>query len=428
MNEIVIPYGKGFFSLEIPPDVNLRTLSPRQMEPLKAPRDDLFHAIENPISGPSLRELTSRIKNGIFIICSDHTRSDRKEEMLPWLIEMLNEYGIASEDITIMVAFGSHACVPDEKIRQITGKIPANVRVIGHDINAPMIDRGTTRAGTPVRVNASLADARLIILVSAVVHHYFAGYGGGRKLIIPGLASKEAINANHSLVWENPKEAVGGRHPNAKAGILDGNPVHEDMLDTARLALGDTPAFSINTVLSSDKQFGFFVAGELDASHRAAVVFTDAHFTVAIDEPADIVIASAGGSPKDLNIIQAHKGLDNAVRALKPSGTLLYFMACPEGTGSPVISEYASYSLEEIRARLAREYEVYGQTTHAIKEKTARFKVIAVSDADSGLLAKLGFQKAGNAIEAIDMLRDELRSAGLVYVIPWSDITLPKTR
>jgi nickel-dependent lactate racemase len=158
----------------------------------------------------------------------------------------------------VLVAFGSHTWLSDSKLKDLLKPISGRVKVEGHDINGPMIDCGLTRAGTPVRVNARLKGAGLVIGVGAVVHHYFAGFGGGRKMIVPGLASLETISANHSLIWENPHAVTGGRHPMARSGILDGNPVHADLMDALDLALKGIPNFSIATVLSPEKRFILF--------------------------------------------------------------------------------------------------------------------------------------------------------------------------
>ena len=212
----------------------------------------------------------------------------------------------------------------------------------------------------------------------------------------------------------------------AKSGILDGNPVHEDLLEAARRALRDVPHFSIATILSIDNEFGFFASGDIDSSHRAAAAFADKYFMAPLDREADVVIASAGGRPKDLNLIQAHKGLDNAVRALKPGGTVLYVMACTDGLGSPVMAEFAPLSLDEIRKRLAENYAVYGQTTHSLKEKTRDFRVVVVSELDPEKLAMLGFIPSANVDEAMNLISKDLESAQRVYVLPRADMTVPR--
>jgi nickel-dependent lactate racemase len=246
-------------------------------------------------------------------------------------------------------------------------------------------------------------------------------------MLVPGLASIETISANHSLIWENPHDIAGGRHPNARTGVLDGNPVHEDLMEAVGMVLRDKPNFSVVTVLSESREFAFFASGHVDLAHREAAEFADRHFVVHIDRPGDVVLASAGGYPKDINLIQAHKGLDNAVRALKPGGTLLYAMECSEGLGSGAVEEFASLSLQEIRARLAGKYEVYGQTTHAMKTKSQAFRVVAISRIGQSMLRSLGFIPAKDVEEAMSLIGKELTAARRVYALPRSDITIPRT-
>jgi nickel-dependent lactate racemase len=395
------------------------------MDPLKSPQREFARIVGKPIDGPSLEQVVKSVQGTILVVCSDQTRADGKDRILPWLLDKLNEYGIPDSRIRLLVALGSHKPIDDARIMDIVGPAASRVRFDQHDVCGQMLDKGRTTFGTPVRVNAILGKVGLVIPVSSVVHHYFAGYGGGRKTIVPGLASLETIVANHSLVWKDA-HGSGGRHSMAKSGILDGNPVADDLMEAARLALRDVPHYSIVTVLSTDNEFGFFATGDIESSHRAAAAFADRYFMAPIDREADVVIASAGGRPKDLNVIQAHKGLDNAVRALKPGGTALYVMGCADGLGSPVVAEFAPLGLEEIRKRLAENYAVYGQTTHSLKEKTRDFRVVAVSELDPEKLGQLGFIPAGGIDEAMGMIGKELESAERVYVLPRADVTVPR--
>jgi nickel-dependent lactate racemase len=288
-----------------------------------------------------------------------------------------------------------------------------------------MTDYGRTSRGIPVQLNARLKESALVVLYSSVVYHYFAGYGGGRKLIMPGIASLETIRANHSLTWLSAEEG-GGRNPMAASGVLDGNPVHEDMLEGARMALAATPSFTVAAVLTPEEEFAHFSAGEIGEAHRAACAFVDRHNLVHIDRPADIVFASAGGHPKDINFIQSHKGLDNAVRALKPGGILVYAMACAEGLGDPVMEDFVPLDAEAIKKRLLEHYVVFGQTIHAMKLKTAAFRVICITGLDPEVVSDLGAIHAADAGEALDLVAEELDRASRVYHLPRADVTLPR--
>jgi lactate racemase len=425
MNMFTLPYGKTNIDINLPDSVDIRLLMPVPMEQFADPHGEFISALTSPMNSPSLESLARDVTGPVLIICADQTRADGKVVLISWLLDELAKYGVPLDRIEVIVAFGSHAKLSDSKIAELLNPVGDRVRITGHDVNGPMLDYGTTLMGTPVRVNAKFAEAGLVIMISSVVHHYFAGYGGGRKMLIPGLASLETISANHSLIWENQHDISGGRHPLAKSGSLDGNPIHEDLMEAVGMALGDKPNYSIVTVLSENKHFAFFAGGHIDASHLAAAKFVDKHFKVNIDQLADVVIASAGGYPKDINMIQSHKGFDNAVRALKPGGTLLYLMECTDGPGSSVMEEFAPLSLTEIRARLAGTYKVYGQTTHAIKTKTQMFRVVAVSDLDEPMLKCLGFIPSRRIDDAMRLIDEQLKIANRVYVLPRADITIP---
>jgi lactate racemase len=425
MKTISLPYGKSTLDVPVPDSVDLVTLLPVPMEPLSDARAEFVNAIQDPIGSPSLENVAKSAQGPVLIICTDQTRSDGKVQMITWLLDELAKVGIGADRVMVLMAFGSHTWLPDSAIAEILKPVSSRVKVTGHYTLDPMVDYGVTKAGTPVKVNARVANAGLVIMVSSVVHHYFAGYGGGRKMLVPGLASLETISANHSLIWEDRHDVTGGRHPMARTGILDGNPVHEDLMEAVGMVLKNKLNFSIVTVLSESKKFAYFAAGHVDSAHREAAKFADRHFNVKIDQPADVVLASAGGYPKDINLIQAHKGLDNAVHALKPGGTLLYVMECSEGPGNRAVEEFASMSLHGIRARLAGKYEVYGQTTHAMKTKTGAFRVVAVSGIEESLLSKLGFIPARGIDEALKLIETDLESAARVYVLPRSDITIP---
>ena len=244
-------------------------------------------------------------------------------------------------------------------------------------------------------------------------------------MIMPGIASLDSISANHSLVFEGSPDDCG-RHPMVKSGQLGGNPVHEDMLEAAVRALEGKKYISINVVMTPLKEFAFITAGSLDTAHRRACDFVDAQNNVTIDCLADLVIASAGGFPKDSNVIQSHKGLDNAVKALKPGGTILYLMGCSQGSGNPAVERFAPLDIKAIRVELARDYVVYGQTVYAIKEKTSKFKVITLSNLDQGLLKSLGFISTGNPDTAMSLIEPDISASKLIYHIPRADMTVPR--
>jgi nickel-dependent lactate racemase len=421
MVTITLPYNQTSVTMDLPDDKEVLALKPRKMAPLENPRDELRMCLKGPPGWEPLEKMAEAVDGEVLIITQDHTRVNGKDRVLPWLLDLLNEYGVPDDRIGILIGLGSHKRPTEEVARATVGPAYDRVTVTHHDPSGPMVDCGTTSAGTKVNVNAALKEAGLVILYSSVVHHYFAGYGGGRKLIVPGIASLDTIASNHSLTWD-PKGH--GRHHMVKSGILDGNPVSDDMLECARLALDGVNYISINSVITPKKEFGYFAAGEIYNTHKSACDLADAHFMVSCDDKADIVIASAGGFPKDINLIQSHKGMDNVSHVLKPGGTLIYLMGCSEGYGNAAILDFAPLDMLSIRAKLEESYVVYGQTVHAIKEKTSKFRVIVVTELDNDLARTLGFIPVSTIEEASALVKEDIENAELIYHVPRGDITV----
>jgi len=425
MKIIGLPYNKSVLELALPDSVNVVTLSPHEVSAIHNPRAELIRSLENPTDGPGIDTLVDGLTGNVLIIVPDHTRVCGKEKALPWILDILESRGINPEQITVLVALGSHKSIDASALEISIGPAYSSVKVVQHDPSGNLTDYGFTSRGTPVKINSLFAEAELVILYTSVVHHYFAGFGGGPKMIMPGIASLDSISANHSLVFEGSGDDCG-RHPMVKSGQLGGNPVHEDMLEAAVRALEGKKYISINVAMTPLKEFAFIISGRIDTSHKMACDFVDAQNNVTIDCLADLVIASAGGFPKDSNVIQSHKGLDNAVKALKPGGTILYLMGCSQGSGNPAVERFAPLDKKAIRKELSRDYVVYGQTVYAIKEKTSKFKVITLSNLDQGLLKSLGFISTGNPDTAMSLIEPDISASKLIYHIPRADMTVPR--
>jgi nickel-dependent lactate racemase len=199
------------------------------------------------------------------------------------------------------------------------------------------------------------------------------------------------------------------------------------MIEAANMVLRDKAYFAIVTVLNSDKEFGYFLTGGLDESHRLACAVVDGHNMVDLPHgKTDLVLASAGGYPKDLTFVQAHKSMDNAARALNPGGTMLLMMACSNGYGNPAVNDFAPYDLETIKRKLHEHYVVNGQTVYALKEKTAKFRVIAMTELDREFLEKVNIAKAVDVNHAMELISDSIEKSEVIYHIPHGDITVPR--
>jgi len=425
MKIIGLPYNKSFLELALPDSAIVVTLSPREVSAIPDPQAELIRSLENPTDGPGIDALVNGLTGNVLIIVPDHTRVCGKEISIPWILDLLESRGVDPKRITVLVALGSHKPIDTSALEISIGPAYSRAKVIQHDPSGDLTDYGFTSRGTPIKINSLFSEAELVILYTSVVHHYFAGFGGGPKMIMPGIASLDSISANHSLVFEGSGEG-GGRHPMVKSGQLSGNPVHDDMLEAALRALEGKKYISINVAMTQSKEFAFITAGSLDKAHRTTCDFVDAQNNVTIDCLADLVIASAGGFPKDSNVIQSHKGLDNAVKALKPGGTILYLMGCSQGSGNPAVDRFALLDKKAIREELARDYVVYGQTVYAIKEKTSKFRVIALTGLDHDMAKSLGFIPTNELGNAMLLIESEIPGANLIYHIPRADMTVPR--
>lgn len=298
----------------------------------RKPPEDLtktyIEALDNPIDSPPLKEI---VKPGetVAIAVSDITRAWQKNHLtLPVLINYLNDAGIADKDITVIIAVGAHRQNTEAECAELCSeKIYRRVRVINNDAwdSDNMVYYGKTSRGTEVSVNRVVAEADRIILTGGVIYHYMVGYGGGRKSVMPGVASLKTIQQSH--MWAMEKDVGKGSNPLAANMKTTGNPAHEDMMQAAAFV---QPDFLVNVVPNLDGDIAGIFTGNWVSAWLEATKMVDDVFGVEIKEQADIVIASAGGYPKDINLYQSQKTIDNAVYAMKPGGVTILLAECPD--------------------------------------------------------------------------------------------------
>jgi nickel-dependent lactate racemase len=262
-------------------------------------------------------------------------------------------------------------------------------RVLAHDARdtSSLIEVGMTPAGTRCLFNRAVVESALVVAVGSVSFHYFAGYGGARKLILPGVAGERTILANHRLSLG--KDPGAGLSRGCRPGELDGNPVHQDMLAGARLLGART--FAVNTVGGPAGRILFVNAGELDASHRAACDYVSAHFRFPVDRRYRAAIVSAGGFPADIDLLQSHKALRHASDALEEGGLLLAAAACSEGIGSDSYRAAFDGGRQAVPDAVRRGYTLNSQTALSTYELTARHSIYLRTTLADDLVARFGF-------------------------------------
>jgi lactate racemase len=401
--------------------VDLRGLTVRHLKPT-APvgaRDVgtlVGEALDQPLDGPPL-EVQVRGAASATVIVPDATRHVGLPEVLPVVLSRLEAAGVDRRRTTVLVACGTHPAVPDAEVSALTGSLPNGVRVVQHDArdDAGLVTAGELEPGVPIRIARVVAEAEVVVTVGTVRHHYFAGFGGGPKMIFPGTAGYAEIQRNHSRVMMPNAEGLPAElDVRCAPGRLAGNPVAEEISHAADLA---PPTLALCLVPGTDGRPAWAGAGSWRIAFAAAVERVREWFEVEC-EPHHLVVASGGGNPSDATLIQAHKGLDAACRFAAPGAEVLFVAALERGLGSEDMVPFVDDPRPEvIRARLSQRWVQYGHTTLRILDKTGRFKVHLYSGLDPELARRLGFHPLPDPSQVIEGWREEFPREA-VAVIP----------
>lgn len=419
-----LPYGADVCEADLDWGHCLGVLDISDTPPIERVDEAARHAIEHPIGLEQNLYASVRPGDTIAIVVSDAFRQTGIEQILPVLLDGLAQAGIRDRDIQFFFATGSHRPPTEAEQEWILG--PAvyarfKHQAFCHNPSDPenLVFVGTTSRGTPVSMNKRAHACTHLILTGAVVLHYFGGFGGGRKSVLPGLASLETIASNHSLNLHPIRPEL---NPDVRIGVLDGNPVAEDMMEGARLC---GVRYIINTVLDRHHRIAGIFAGELDAAHRVAADFARRLFAVPITQKADLVIATSGAAK---NFIQSHKALFNACQALAPNGRIVFLCRAPEGFGGEKFSRWLGLgSREAIIAELRKNAEINGQTALSTIEKGP--KCVLLTELSDSEIEKLGARRAETLEAALALVREELANEGCgdpsYYVMPSASYTVP---
>lgn len=326
MAQLKLPFGRGHITADIPDGRLAGVLQSRAHSyQAKADQPELVRqALENPIGSPRLRELAAG-KNKVVILSSDHTRPVPSKVILPQLVEELRA-GNPDAEITVLVATGFHRPTTEAELLDKYGETlyrHSGLRFVIHESGKKedMVHLGTLPSGGELLINKLAAEADLLVGEGFIEPHFFAGFSGGRKSVLPGVSSRETVLANHCSAFIDS--------PNARTGILDGNPIHRDMLYAAQQA---KLAFICNVVIDADKRVIAAFAGHFDQAHRAGCAFVD-QLSGVDAVPAPIVITTNGGYPLDQNLYQSVKGMTAAEATCAPGGVIIMVSACSDGHG-----------------------------------------------------------------------------------------------
>ena len=406
-------YGKGVQEVLLNEKNLMDVLVSNQIPHKRRDEDAVRYALENPIGKDRLCTYDLAGKK-IAIVTSDISRPLPSYRILPALLDELAKAGAKEEDITVVLALGSHRKHTEEEKIALCGKEAyARVRCVD-STPEDCIHLGVTRSGTPVDISRVVAEADFRICLGNIEFHYFAGYSGGAKAIMPGVSTPEAIQANHRMMVS----------PDAHAGKLEGNPIREDIEEAGEICGVD---YIVNAVLDEHKNIVYAVAGDVTEAHRDGCRYLDRMYRKNLKERADIVLVSQGGAPKDANLYQTQKALDNAKHAVKKGGTIILIGACPEGMGSKKFEAWltcapTAHSMVE---RIHKEFELGGHKAAAIGMVLEDADIYFVSEMDPDFVRSIFLTPFSTAQEAFDCAMKKYGDNATVLAMPYGGATLP---
>ena len=415
--KVELKFGEGVVTGDINKENILMEVGPKTADGLENPLEAVEKALENPIGTGAIYEIVKEKKpQKVVLVVNDVTRPTPYKYMLPPLMKELEGAGLKDDQITLMVATGIHRANTDQENRQtLTSEIVDRYRVVSHNPDENLVSLGKMSDGTELSINREVAEADMVITTGLIGLHYFAGYSGGRKSILPGVAARELITANHAMMTD----------PRAATGSYKENPVHWIMLEAARMAGVD---FILNVVTNADKEIVSVVAGDVEEAWLEGVRFCEETSVVKLAQQADVVIAGAGGHPKDINLYQAQKALENAASAVRPGGTIILVSKCGEGYGEDVFEKWIKEAkvLQDIFDRFDRHFILGGHKAFAIARVLKEKDVILVSDMSRDDVEQLFFSYAGSLQEALDRVKEKYKGDFTAFIMPQASLVLPE--
>ena len=422
--QIVLDYGKEGMAVELPGANVAHVLGLTPAPPLADPGVGVRAALSAPVGTPPLAALARGKHNACVVIC-DITRPVPNATVLPPVLDALAAGGIPPERVTILIATGTHRPNEGKELIAMLGRevLASGVRIVNHVCTDPATNRflGVTERGVPVSLDTHYLDADLRVTCGLIEPHFMAGYSGGRKMVMPGIAALETVQA-----WHSPRFL---EHPNATNGVLDGNPVHEEnTLIAARFA---PPDLIVDVTLDAQRRVTGVFAGEMAAAWREGVAFVAAQVRAAIPEPVDIAVTSGGGWPLDATYYQAVKGMVGAMGVVRPGGHIIIASECSEGVGGPHFTRtlLETDDLQDLVARMQQPGWAYIPDQWQIEELAKATRDHAVWCVASGVpadtLARLFVRPAATVERALAAALSDCGPNARVAVIPKGPYVIP---
>ena len=413
---INLAYGHKYMHITVD-EVNLLGIyHPRRSEREVDETHILREAMEHPIGTPHLHEIVHPGKQ-IAIVISDISRPCPTDKMLPFIVTELEAARVRDKDVLIVVALGLHRPLTSDEIqRLVSPELATRFRVINHQPEN-VIRLGTTSAGTPVEIFRPVAKADIRICLGNLEFHYYAGYSGGAKAILPGVASRASVMANHLMLVR----------PEATSARIVGNPVREDLEEAAKMLGVD---FILNVIVDDEHRILDAVAGDLTAAHRAGCERVAQRGLVSIPHQADIVVASAGGYPKDINFYQSHKALKNAQNFVRDGGIIILLAESSEGIGQEVFEQWLlrDETPDETIARLGKGFVFGGHVATSVAMIRKRAEIFLISELPDEVTRRGGMKPFKNPQDALERAYEQLGKESQVIVLPQAGSILPQMK
>jgi len=411
-----IPYGRGTLTFRLQAGLTVEVVAPRDVPPASNPLGVVEKALATPVGGTRLESF--RTARSAAIAINDKTRPVPHAHLLPPLLRRLKDLGIPPQATRLVIATGLHPRMsPEEFPHVLPQDLIARYPVMCHDADDEenLVYLGTSSRGTPIWVNRSFAEADLRIVVGNIEPHQFEGFSGGVKTAAIGLGGRRTIDRNHAMVVD----------PRASLGRYADNPARQDVEEIGR-RIG--VHFALNAVLNWRKEIVTALAGEPRAVMEAGIPLSRQVCQVPVTSPFDLVIASPGGLPKDLNFYQSQKALAHASRVTRDGGTVILVAACPEGCGDPAYETWISnmHSHEEVLARFPQEeFRVGPHKAFLVARDAVRVRVILVSEMEPEQVRRLLLTPARDLHHALEIAARTLPSDARVGVMPRASSTIP---
>jgi nickel-dependent lactate racemase len=424
------PIALGYGAQQLPVDLGsaevLRVLEPGPFE--DAPQSDqlVAAALQEPIGSAPLADLASGARTAAILV-SGKDRVTGAETFMAPIVDTLTGAGVPMEGITAYMATGTHIPFrPEDRSRVLGPDLDPAVRVVPHDCVDPRlhVDLGPTSLGNRVVVSRGAYEHDVKVLTGRITHHYFAGFTAGRKAVLPGVSALSTIEFNHRLVMSGSDGHP--RHPRARNGILEGNPVHQDMVEGATLF---QPTFVLNTVVDTRGRVTHAFGGDTFAAHAEGCRVVADLFEVPVDRPAELVVGSPGGAPYDCSFVQALKTLMNTHEAVADGGAFLLLAECPEGIKPEFLQWERGVRFDRLAETVRSHYNLTGHNTVLLREILERITVVLVSACPPDEVAQLGLQPASTWRAGLDhALRAVGSSRPSTYVVPFGNVTVVERR